>query len=162
LEVRIRLVFREDGDPLAIGMSGGHQAQAERHGHAELLEGEGFHCRSPVMFLIDSVMPVQFVPALPRVTEAREQTSSTVTPVASGCQLTLMVSRFMPFSTSVRMMAPTSVPDTRPTPPNREVPPISTAAMAGNVRASPISPSAEFSRARKTRLARPAIAPLIM
>ena len=41
----------------------------------------------------------------------------------------------MPFSTSVRISAPISVPDTVPTPPNSEVPPISTAAIAGSVSA---------------------------
>jgi hypothetical protein len=85
---------------------------------------------------------------------------TTITPVTTGCQLALIASRFMPLSTRVRMSAPISVPNTDPTPPNREVPPISTAAIAGRVSASPMSPSAEFSRARKIRLASPAIAPL--
>ncbi len=80
-------------------------------------------------------------------------------PVTSGCQLALTDNRFMPFSTSVRISAPIKVPNTVPTPPNRDVPPISTAAIAGSVRLSPMSASAELSRARKMMEASPAMVP---
>ncbi len=80
-------------------------------------------------------------------------------PVTSGCQLALTESRFMPFSTSVRISAPMKVPNTVPTPPNSEVPPISTAAIAGKVRLSPMSASAELSRDRKMIEASPAMVP---
>ena len=46
-----------------------------------------------------------------------------------------------------------------PTPPNSEVPPISTAAIAGSVRLSPMSASAELSRDRKMIEASPAMVP---
>jgi hypothetical protein len=83
----------------------------------------------------------------------------TITPVTSGCQLALTDSRFIQFNTNVRIKAPTNVPNTLPTPPNNEVPPINTAAIAGSVRLSPMSASAEFSRARKTTEASPAMVP---
>lgn len=83
----------------------------------------------------------------------------TIRPVTRGCQFALTDNRFIPFSTSVRINAPIKVPKTLPTPPNSDVPPISTAAIAGSVRLSPMSASAEFSRARKIMEASPAMVP---
>ncbi len=80
--------------------------------------------------------------------------------MTSGCHEALICNRFMPLSTRVRISAPISVPPTVPKPPNSDVPPISTAAMAGRVRSSPMSPCAELIRARMISEASPAMAPL--
>ena len=74
--------------------------------------------------------------------------SSTIRPVTNGCQLALRLSKFIPFKISVRIKPPMNVPNSEPTPPNNDVPPITTAAMVGSVSVSPMSPSAEFRRAR--------------
>jgi hypothetical protein len=47
-----------------------------------------------------------------------------------------------------------------PNRPNKDAPPIGTAAMAGKVNSSPLSPYAELMRARIISEARPAMAPL--
>src|SRR6185369_8126556 len=129
--------------PLVVGAGG---AGAGQGGQGRQRQGQGlqgFHRESPL-----------------RVRLSRNTARTTMTPVTSGCQFALIVNRFMKLSTSVRIKAPTRVPSIEPTPPNSEVPPISTAAIAGSVSVSPMSPSAEFRRARKIRLASPAIAPL--
>src|SRR5258708_19730721 len=59
-----------------------------------------------------------------RVFMSSQTARMTMTPVTSGCQLALTDSKFMPFSTSVRIKAPTKVPNTVPPPPTSDLPPL--------------------------------------
>ena len=61
----------------------------------------------------------------------------------------------MPLTMSARMSEPTAVPMMPPTPPNSDVPPRQTAAIAGSSRSSPRPESAALMRAITTSAAKP-------
>ena len=70
-----------------------------------------------------------------------------IPPVTAFCQNVCTPSRFMPLTISARITEPTAVPPMPPTPPNSDVPPRQTAAMAGSRRSSPRPESAALMRA---------------
>ena len=78
-----------------------------------------------------------------------------IVPITAFCQNVCTPSRFMPLMISARMTEPTAVPMMPPTPPNRDVPPRQTAAIAGSSKSSPRPESAAFMRAITTSAANP-------
>ena len=73
-----------------------------------------------------------------------------IAPITPFCQNVCTPSRFMPLTISARMSEPTAVPTMPPTPPNSDVPPRQTAAIAGSSSSSPMPDSAALIRAITT------------
>ena len=74
----------------------------------------------------------------------------TTAPIAIICLNCEISSKFMPLRTMVMRMAPSKLPQIEPRPPNKEVPPKMTAAIASNSNICAILPLLESMRAINT------------